>query len=52
MLNDIDGITNNAIKENDAEGNKNNNGEEKKKKFLNKNEFKKQKRLETYGITG
>jgi len=29
----------------------NNNNKEEKKKFLNKNEFKKQKRLETYGIT-
>ena len=54
--NNIDGK--NKKKKKDKYGNKNknkkeennNNGEEKKKKFLNKNEFKKQKRLETYGI--
>ena len=40
-----------GIKNKNKKEENNNNAEEKKKKFLNKNEFKKQKRLETYGIT-
>ena len=41
-----------GIKNKNKKEENNNNGEEKKKKFLNKNEYKKKKRLETYGITG
>ena len=37
-------------KDKNKKKNEENNGEEKKKKFLNKSDYKKQKRLETYGI--
>ena len=41
------------VKDKNKKDNKNKNEEnkEKKKQFIDKNEFKRQKRLETYGIT-